>query len=585
MSFEIKNCSADQLLVYNNTIPCRGYDDVIYNQLPDNQKLLVKACGYARLESKKAFSNMLLDVHYLDRYSKKKRGDPFKETTTDYTERFLKSAEIEDPDEKDMIIPFNPVPRRSNLRTRLDFSMTTTPNNTASHSVFLYIPDKKRNYEELLFLCKTPGIPPPTPPEVLAQQMETLEKLQMNQKQLLQIIQEVVSSLKDALKRHLLLMETGDKQDFHSKMKDLITSLKEPLRGPEEEEEEEVPEESTAPLKPYTTLLQEINAYKAERKDEEKRVALYKKFTLQVFSTYQALDKEIIEMEDKKRTLDKYKKTIEDAKAPERTPAMTADEAFDMMTSMSNPSGFTEGVKKVFSMMWKDTQQKYYNTVAYVKQQLPGYPTKQQIQELEASIPAHQLQIDKLQESLQPSKEVIQESRDALPAWYTQNTIELYVDSKLGLAKRDISQESIRLVSQKERMYTQNCKYLELQETSSEEGTYRYVSQMIQLMKYIVVKKLNSGYLESDEDEDANTIFTRKVIIQFMIQMPEPTAASFDEYKQVWGYDKCGPSQYYLPHKGDDKTTSILLPTFESFVSMVLRYKNITPLATILAVA
>jgi hypothetical protein len=630
MSFEIKNCSTENILVYNDTIPCRGYDDVIYNQLPENQKFLIKACGYARLEPKDAFSNMLLDVHYLDQYSKKKKGEPFQETTTNYTDRFLKSAEIVNPNDKAMTIPFNPVPRRSSLRTRLDFSMTTTPNNTASHSIFLYIPSKKRKYEELLFLCKPPGIPPPTPPELLALQMEALEKLQMNQKQLLQVIQDVVSNLKDALKRHLLLKAVGGKTEIQKAMKEIFATIKTSLEEPreeavvvrdsstfariassvdafiaglspareeskeeeekegeeeeakEEEEKEEEEEEAPFEKKPYKTILEEINLYKAEKQDDEKRVALYKKFSQEIFSTLQAIDKEKIEMEDEKATLEKYKKIIEDAKVPEKL-VITANNAMSIMTSMATPGKITEGLKQVLNLFWKDLQQKYYNTVSYIKQKLPGYPTKEQLQKLESSIPAHQLQIEKLQESLEPSKETIQQSRDLLPAWYTQNTIELYVDSKLELTPREVSKESIREISLKEKKYSQNCEELKKQETESEEGTYMHVAQMIQFMKFMLLTNLNKIYMEEKEDE--NTIFTKKVLLQFMIQMPEPKANSFDEYKMVWEYDKCAPSPYYLPHKGDSKTTSILLPNFESFVSMVLRYRDIKPLSTILSIA
>lgn len=542
MSFEIKNCRAEVLIEKNSLLPCGPYDDVIYKQLPEQQKALVKACGYPSLPSQGAFESMLLDIHYLDSYSKKTKGDPFQIQTT-FQERFLKSAEIE-PSKRDMLIPYSPLPAKAK-KPVLDFVQTKVPNNTGAHSLFLYVEPKKRLYEELFFLCKPPGVPPPTPPEILAMQVDVLEQLDMEQKKLLQGIQYIITSIKDSLKQ---------------------TSLLEKKKG----------------KKTIQTLIGEIDAYKAKEKDEKKIIDIYTVYVYKVFLVYKNLRKVEIELENDKALREKYEKLIAEAKPPTPASAPTAGEAISLMSSMTTPSGWLEGTKKIVKMLWGDVVYKFKETRAKILQKMPGYPSKQEMADLLERINRHELEITNLKLKLEPVKEEMKKIRNALPAWYTQSSVEQFIDSTLGLPPRVVSEESKEAVKAEKTNFLTNCKALQEQETTSENETYKDVVVSINSINDSFRNEIYNEYF--NEESSPNTIFTQKVILNFMLQLPTPKDDSFDEYKTIWSYEGCGPTGYYAPSKGKPKTTSFLLPTFESYVGLVLRYQQLRKFSNLLLI-
>ena len=536
MSFEIKNCKVETLLEYNARIPCKDYDDAIYDQLPEHQKRLIKACGYARLDSEKAFESMLLDIHFLDSYAKKTKGDPF-DTKTTFEERFLKPAKIEN---QDMLIPYSPVPAKSlKFKPHLDFAQTKTLNNTGAHSIFLYVEPKKRSYEELLFDCKPPGAPPPTPPEVLAMQIEVLEQLEMQQKQYLQAIQLIISTIKDTYKQTSILL----------------------------------PREGKKPIK---TLLGEINAYKAKEKDEKKIVQTYNTYMFQVFSALEEKKKEEIELEQDLALKVKYEKLILEAKAPESATATSTEEG----VSMSSPQGWVEGTKKLGKMLWGDLQFKYKEVRAWVYKKMPGYPSKQDMQELQDRLFKHEQAIAKLTAKLESIKKTVVQLRSALPPWYSQTAIEKFVDTSLTLEAYTVSPASLETMEAEKQTYLKNCKELEVSETSSEAETYANVASSLRRTKDIFVSEIHEKFLVEEESED--TTFTKKVILNYMLQVPIPNDDSFNEYKTIWGYGGCAPSGYYAPPLSTSKETSFLLPSFDSYISMVLRYQTLQTISGIL---
>lgn len=541
MSFEITNCKAETLLEYNARIPCQDYDDAIYDQLPEGQKRLVKACGYARLPSEKAFESMFLNIHFLDSYAKKTKGQPF-ETKTTFDERFLKPAKLEN---QDMLIPYNPVPAKSRkYQAHLDFSQTKTLNNTGAHSIFLYVDPQKRTYEELMFDCKPPGVPPPTPPEVLAMQIATLEELEMQQKKQLQTIQLLITTIKDTLKQ---------------------TSIVLPREG----------------KKSIQTLLGEIDAYKAKEKDEKKIVQTYNTYMFQVFSLLEAKIKEEIELAQDLALKAKYEKLIVEAKAPESTPSLTPEEGLSMMVSISTtPQGWQEATRKVAQILWGNLQTKYKQTRAWVYQKLPGYPSKEEIDQLQARLLKHEQDIAKLTAKLDSVKEAILSLRKALPPWYSQSTIEKFVDTSLALEPYTVLPEKVEAMETEKQTYLKNCKELEESETSSEAQTYATVASLIRRIKDNLVAKIHETFLTGEESE--NTLFTKKVILNYMLQLPTPSDDSFNEYKTIWGYGGCAPSGYYAPSLNTSKETSLILPSFESYISMVLRYQTILRISNIL---
>jgi hypothetical protein len=185
-----------------------------------------------------------------------------------------------------------------------------------------------------------------------------------------------------------------------------------------------------------------------------------------------------------------------------------------------------------------------------------------------------------MKQKLQPIKEEMIRIRNALPAWYSQSTIELFVDTKLGLELRVVSEESKGAMQTEKRTYLENCKALEQQETTSEGKTYKDVVASILDVNKAFRESVNTNYIS--EDESNNTIYTKKVILNFMLQVPTPRENSFDEYKTIWGYGGCAPSGYYAPHKGRAKDTSFLLPTFESYIGLVLRYQIARRISNIL---
>jgi hypothetical protein len=542
MSFEIKNCSAEVLLEKNPLAPCGPYDDVIYKQLPEQQKLLIKACGYPSLPSQKAFGSMLLDVHYLDSYSKKTKGEPFQIQTT-FEERFLKSAEIE-PSKRDMLIPYSPLPAKAKTPL-LDFTQTKVPNNTGAHSLFLYVEPKKRLYEELFFTCQPLGVPPPTPPEVLAMQVDVLEQLDMEQKKLLQAIQYIITSIKDSYKQ---------------------ASLVENKEG----------------TKPIQTLVGEINAYKAKEKDDKKIVDIYTTYVYKVFLVYKNLRKSEIELENDKALREKYEKLIADARPPTPAPTVTAGEGMSLMTSMTTPSGWLEGTNKIVKMLWGDVVNKYKQTRAKILQKMPGYPSEQEMAELLERIKKHELDITNIKFKLEPVKEEMKKIRNALPAWYSQSSLEELIDSKIGLEARIVSKESKDAVEAEKTTFSNNCKALQERETISESQTYKDVVGSIQSINESFRNVIYNTYFSKESSE--NTVFTQKVILNFMLQLPTPQDDSFDEYKNIWSYKGCSPSGYYAPSKGKPKNTSFLVPTFESYVGLVLRYQALRKISNLLVI-
>jgi hypothetical protein len=513
-------CGDTKLLEYNPSIPCNPYDDVIFKQLPENEKSLIQACGYTKLDSKEGFENMLLDVSFLDSFFKKKKGSVF-EYKNSYKNIFLKEAEIKKSDRyADMLIPPERVPPLTAEKDseHLSFKWSEVPNDPAAHSIFLYVnPNTKRDFAKIMFTCVEPASPPPTPPEILRKQEAKITRLLTLQKNYLEMIQFLITSFKE-----------------HKKM-DIITKA-----------EEADPAIRKAAVDEYQRKIHEIETFKSEYEDGTKVTSYYKLYCMKMYIYYTKKEKVKSDIQALERQKVEMKARFDEGQSLIGKPKYLVKKLFISFPTQEDLKKKEEEIKTLQKKEQEldDLLVKGKQLIIDSEQILPISYTKTEIE-----------------------KQV--ESWLSIPDTYRAGTkvtdfkakVKLIKQYCIDIEKQETEAEGATYKSVSDFLRDVKAKYNDVIEK-----------------EYVGAAAAAKGAAAAPDAAEAaaleESLKLRRMILKFIIDPPTPSPQAFDEYKELWDRRGCESSKEMLPTKSTSNEKNFIVPTYDSYLYMLDQYKN-----------
>lgn len=278
----------------------------------------------------------------------------------------------------------------------------------------------------------------------------------------------------------------------------------------------------------YKDLLKDVRNENLFEKDEKKIIQRYESYTLKLFSALKEKESITVDLQEAETTLTK------------------------LQTKASR-----------FSL--------YDFTIG----RFIPYDDKELTKNLTERIKNYKLQIAKYTMFIQDLKTKVDlfysKTPPYLPPWYIKSDIANSVETTMGIVPTNYTDAEKADYEASKIKHTTDCTALADIEKTAEESTYNTIIKYMNYCKYYTSLEIQRGILNNETNPTVKV--SKQILLNFMIGLPSPGTGAFNQYKEMWSNENCAPSKYYMPPLGKDKNTTILLPTFDSFLDLILRYR------------